>query len=232
MKYWAACLTLSACFAQSGGQSVYEDPQNRFTFRYPADFGTLSPGTNSGVGDRVAAIRFARFSAGVQGGALVLGGEAVLTRGFPLLDLRAAGGLYDEITLEIFPPPMRDLILKTLQPLTASNFCAAIARERHVDPVSPAFASLTLRQREALGNVDQMGNINPKIVSCELREETIRFDKEVAFQAGGPRNHVYGAVRFLHEPYSMFQLIRGSGNAPSAALLDRMTEVVKSWRTR
>jgi len=232
MKCWAACLTLGACFAQSGGQLVYDDPQNRFTFNYPAAFGTPSPGTNNGYGDRVAAIRFARFSAGVQGGTLVWGGEAALTRGFPLLDLRAAGGLYDEITLEIFPQPVRNIILKTLEPLTASNFCVAIARERHVDPASAAFASLTLRQREVLGNVDQMGNINPKIVSCELTGDTIRFDKEVAFQAGGLRNHVYGAVRFLREPYSTFQFIRGTGGAPSTALLDQITEVVKSWRAR
>jgi len=27
-------------------------------------------------------------------------------------------------------------------------------------------------------------------------------------------------------------LIRGTGKAPSAALLDQMTEVVKSWRAR
>jgi len=232
MKCWAACLTLSVCFAQSRGQLIYEDPQNRFTFRYPADFGTPSPGTNNAYGDRVAAIRFARFSAGVQDGAVVLGGEAALTRGFPLLDLRAAGGLYDEITLEIFPQPLRKLILKTLEPLTASNLCAAMARERHVDPASVAFASLTSRQREALGTVDLMGNVEPKIVSCELNGDTIRFDKEAAFQAGSPRKHVYGAVRFLREPYSTFQVIRGTDNAASAALLDQITEVVKSWRAR
>jgi len=117
MKVWAACLSLTACFAQSGGQLIYEDPQSRFTFHYPAEFGMPSPGTNNGFGDRVAAIRFARFSAGVQGGTLVWGGEAALTRGFPLLDLRAAGGLYDEITLsaaasqpgfEDFGPPRRE----------------------------------------------------------------------------------------------------------------------------
>lgn len=232
MKCWAACLTLSTCFAQSGGQLLYEDPQNRFTFHYPADLGTPSPGTNNAYGNRLAAIRFARFSAGVQNGELVWGGEAALTRGFPLLDLRAAGGLYDGITIEIFPRPVRGVILKTLEPLTASNFCAGIGRERHVDPASAVFVSLTSRQREALGNVDQMGNISPKIVNCELREDTIRFDKEVAFQAGGPRNHVYGAVRFLREPYSTFQLIRGTSRAPSAALLDQITEVVKSWRAR
>jgi hypothetical protein len=57
----------------------------------------------------------------------VWGGEAVLSRGFPLLDLRAAGGLYDEITLEIFPQPLRNLVLKTLDPLAASNVCTAMA---------------------------------------------------------------------------------------------------------
>ena len=232
MKCWAACLTLTTCFAQSGGQLVYEDPQNRFTFRYPADFGTPSPGTNDGFGDRVAAIRFHRFSAGVQNDELVLGGEAALTRGFRLLDIRAAGGLYDEITLEIFPQPLRNLILKTLEPLTANNFCAVIAQERHLDPGSAAFASLSARQREGLGTVDQMGNTNPKIVSCELKGDTISFDKEVAFHRGGTRNHVYGAVRFLRDSYSTFQLIRGTGKAPSAVLLDQITEVVKSWRDR
>ena len=120
------------------------------------------------------------------------------------------------ITLEIFPQPIRNLILKSLEPLTASNFCAAIARERHVDAASAVFASLTSRQKEAVSNVDRMGNINPKLVSCQLEGDTIRFDKEVAFQEQGPRNHLYGAIRFLREPYSTFQLIRGSPNAPSA----------------
>src|SRR6185312_3066055 len=98
MKYWTVCFAISVCFGQS-----YQDPQNRFVFTYPPEFGALSPGTNDGFGDRVAAIHFARFSAGVQGGTLVFGGEAVLTRGFPLFDLQTAGGLYDAITLEIFP---------------------------------------------------------------------------------------------------------------------------------
>src|SRR5258706_14789563 len=183
MKCWVACLTLSTCFAQSGGQLLYEDPQNRFTFHYPADFGTISPGTNNGYGDRVASIRFAQFSASVQNGTVVLGGQAALTRGFPVLDLRAAGGLYDEITLEIFPQPVRNIILKVLEPITASNFCAIIGRERHVDPASALFASLTSRHKEALSSVDQMGNVNPKIVRCQLEGDTIRFDKEVAFLA-------------------------------------------------
>lgn len=231
MKYWAAGLTISVCFGQSGGGQVYQDPQNRFVFAYPADFGALSPGTNDGAGDRVAAIRFARFSAGVQGGTLVFGGEAVLTRGFPLLDLQAAGGLYDEITLEIFPQPLRATIVRSLPRLTLNNFCAEIARETHVDPLAPAFASFSAPQKQALQKVDRMRNAAPKVLSCEVAGDTIRFHKEVAFESGGARQHVYGAVRFLPEPYSTFQMIRG-GNNPPPALLEQITAVVQSWRLR
>src|SRR5436853_7658332 len=83
--------------------STYHDPQNRFTFSYPASFGATSPGTNNGFGDRVASIRFSAFSSGVRRGEVVLGGEATLTRGFPMVDLQVAGGLYDALTVEVFP---------------------------------------------------------------------------------------------------------------------------------
>ncbi len=226
MKYWAAYFTISLCFAQS-----YQDPQNRFVFNYPPDFGALSPGTNDGFGDRVAAIRFARFSAGVQNGTLVFGGEAVLTRGFPLLDLQAAGGLYDAITLEIFPQPLRAIILRSLPRLALNNFCTEIARATHVDPLAPAFASFSASQRQALQNVDRMGNGAPTVSLCEAVGDTIRFHKEVAFVEGGARQHVYAAVRFLPEPYSTFQVIRG-GSDPPPALLEKMTALVQSWRLR
>ena len=78
------------------------DPQGRFEFRYPTTFGNPLPGTNNGFGDRVAAIRFSLLPPSP----LRLGGEAALTRGFPLVDLQAAGGFYDAITLEIFPDPL------------------------------------------------------------------------------------------------------------------------------
>lgn len=230
MRYWAASFTLTACLAQSGAQQTYRDPQNRFVFSYPAEFGAPSAGTNNGAGDRLVAIRFSEFSAGVRGGAIVLGGEAVLTRGFPFLDIQAAGGLYDEITLEVFPDPMRAVVLRSLPRLTVSNFCAEIARERHVDPASAAFQSFNAPQKQALANVDRMRNVAPKIVRCDVTRDTVRFDKEVAFEAGGPRQHVYGAVRFLPEPYSTFQLIRGGANPPPGAVLDQIAEVVRSWR--
>lgn len=226
MRYSIACFTISLCFGQS-----YQDPQNRFVFNYPPEFGALSPGTNDGFGDRVVAIRFERFSAGVQSGTLVFGGEAVLTRGFPLLDLQAAGGLYDAITLEVFPPPMRALIVRSLPRLTLNNFCTEIARATHVDPSAPAFASFSASQRQALQNVDRMGNGSPIVLLCEVAGDTIRFHKEVALENGGARKHVYGAVRFLRESYSTFQLIRGGSNPPPT-LLDQITALVQSWRSR
>src|SRR5690349_18852341 len=76
--------------------SVYHDPAGRFTFSYPSSFGTTSVGTDDGFEDRVAAVRFSSFPAR-------FGGEAALTRGFPLVDIQAAGGLYDQLTLDVLP---------------------------------------------------------------------------------------------------------------------------------
>lgn len=78
-----------------------------------AAFGGASRATNDGFGEHVAAIRFSTFRAR-------FGGEAVLTRGFPVIDLQAAGGLYDSLTLEI-----------------------------HVDLAGPAFSSLTAAQKSS-----------------------------------------------------------------------------------
>src|SRR5438477_9815308 len=91
-----ALSALAVLVVQAVPTKPYRDPGGRFTFFYPAAFGIASPGTNDGFGDRVSAVRFSSFPARY-------GGEAVLTRGFPLIDLQAAGGLYDSLTLEIFP---------------------------------------------------------------------------------------------------------------------------------
>ena len=84
---------MALLFAQADSQREYRDPGGRFRFSYPAAFGAPSSGTNDGFEDRVAAVRFAVFSSGI-------GGEAALTRGFPVVDLQAAGGLYDAITFK------------------------------------------------------------------------------------------------------------------------------------
>ena len=83
----------AALMQQSVPTLRYEDPAGRFTFFYPSTFGLPAAGTNDGFEDRVAAVRFSMFPA-------MLGGEAVLTRGTPLIDLQAVGGLDDSLTLQ------------------------------------------------------------------------------------------------------------------------------------
>lgn len=206
------------------GLRIYQDAQKRFEFSYPAAFGEPSAGTDNGFGDRVAAIRFSEFSAGVHAGAIILGGEAVLTKGPPQVDLQAAGGLYDEITLQVFPAPVASAIRSSLPPLAPANFCQALAFEQHLDPADARLDSLTPAQRDAIPQADRMGNASPQVLSCQRSGETITFAK----RAG--ERYVYGAIRFLAGPYSSFQLIRGGSGAPSPAQLRQITDLVNSWR--
>src|SRR4029453_15652134 len=117
---------------QPAATTVYRDPAGRFTFSYPSIYGAIGPGTSDGYLDRVAAFRFSSFPAR-------FGGEPALTKGFPLIDLQALGGLYDVLTLEIFPEPLRTRVVSQLPRLTLANFCAALAAPRHLDPTLPAF---------------------------------------------------------------------------------------------
>jgi hypothetical protein len=215
----AAFMTLAV--ARAGISAEYVDSGRRFRFSYPAEFGAPSPGTNDGFQDRVAAIRFAVFSSGI-------GGEAVLTRGFPVVDIQAAGGLYDAITLEIFPESMRRLIVQALTPLSVTNFCQQIAQEQHLDPQVVALAGLTAQQKLVIASTDRMRNVRPRVLRCVLDGATVTFDKEVASQPGGPRQHVYGAIRFLEGPYATFQIVR-AGAAPPGDVLSQMAALVKSW---
>jgi hypothetical protein len=210
-----------ALLVQAAALTVHADPQGRFRFSYPSRYGATAPGTNDGFEDRVAAVRFAAFPA-------LLGGEAALTRGPRVVDLQAAGGLYDPIALEIFPAPLRALVRSQLPPLTPPTFCAVLAQERHLDLGLPAFASLPAAQREAIGRVDAMRNVNATVVRCSLTGDVAVFDKETSFAPAGPRQHVFGAMRFLEGRYSSFQLIAG-GAAPAPALLAEMDAVVRSF---
>ena len=54
------------------------------------------------------------------------------------------------------------------------------------------------------------------------------FDKETSFAPAGPRQHLFGAIRFLEGRYSSFQLIAG-GAAPAPALLAEMDAIVRSF---
>src|SRR5262245_12784626 len=224
MRRMLLSCAMAATVLQSAPTVSYQDPAGRFSFSYPSTFGSASPGTNDGFGDRVAAIRFSSFPS-------VNGGEAVLTRGFPLIDLQAAGGLYDSLTLEIFPDALRALVVAQLPRLTADNFCAALGQPRHIDPGLPAFNSLTPPQKQAIAATDVMRNTNPRVVECRRTGELVTFDKERAFQPGYPTQHVYGTIRFLRGAFSTFQLVAG-GTAPNPAMLTTIESLVASFNLR
>lgn len=215
-----AC-ALALMILQPVSTRLYRDPAGRFTFSYPASFGTTSRGTNDGFEDRVAAVKFSSFPA-------TYGGEAVLTQGFPLIDLQAAGGLYDGVTLEIFPAALRHVVVAQLPRLTAANLCEALRAPAHVDAAAPAFASLTRQQRNAIASTDRLRNSDPKLLDCRTIGGVVVFDKERAFAPGYPSQHVYGAIRFLSRPFSTFQLIAG-GATPSQTTLDTLVDLVASF---
>jgi hypothetical protein len=216
-----ATIATATASAQTAALREYVDQSRRFRFSYPAAFGVPSPGTNDGFEDRVAAVRFSVFSAG-------LGGELALTRGLPVIDLQAIGGLYDAIALEVFPEPLRRVIVTALPPLTLATFCQALGREQHLDPETAALSALTAQQRAAVVSVDRMRNVNPRVHQCVVNDATITFDKEAAFQPGAPPQHIYGAVRFLESPYSTVQIVR-AGPPPDPVKLTQMANLVKSW---
>ena len=153
-----------------------------------------------------------------------------MTSGAPQLDLQAAGGLYDAITLQVFPEPTAKVIRAALPVLTPDTFCDALGRERHLDSADQRLTNLTAQVRAALASVDRMGNFSARVLRCEVASGTVTFEKTAAFDATGPSRYIYGAIRFLPAPYSSFQVIRGSGDEPCAALIQQITAVVSSWK--
>lgn len=208
----------------------YTDQQNRFSFSYPPTFGTPSQGTNDGFGDRMAAIRFSDFSSGVQKGKTVLGGEVALTKNLVVLDVQALGGLYDSITLEAFSDTLRNDIMANLPTLTTVNICGELAKEQHIDLNKPVFAALSQQQKGSIVNIDKTRNINPKVIHCEVIENTVTFHKEVTVEFGRFKNqqNIYGAIRFLKSPWASFQIIKATAEKPSQEELETITLVVNS----
>jgi hypothetical protein len=204
--------------------SVYRDPANRFTFSYPSTYGSIGPGTDDGFQDRVTVFRFSSFPAR-------FGGEPALTKGFPLVDLQALGGLYDHLTLGIFPDPLRARVVSQLPRLTLANFCTVLAETQHLDPALPVFASLKPQEREAISGTDVLRNDSPKVIECRTAGDMVTFDKERAFAPGYPPQYVYGTVRFLSGSYSTFQLIAG-GFAPDRAMMQTIEDLVASFTTQ
>ena len=205
--------------AQRAPLREYRDAKSNFSFAYPQSFGTVMPGTNDGFNGR-RAVRFSSFPA-------VLGGELVLTSGFPYVDIQAVGGLYDSIALEVFPDPLRRRIVEQLRPLNAGNFCDALGRTTHFDTDGPAARGFSAAERTAIHNVDLFRSIDPKVIRCEQVEGVIVFDRETAFQQGAPRQHIFGAIRFLDGDVSSVQLVSGD-TTPRTGVIDAVAAIVRS----
>ena len=58
--------------------------------------------------------------------------------------------------------------------------------------------------------------VSPRVLRCVAEGSTVTFDTEAAFAPGRPRQHVYGAVRFLEAPYSTFQIVRAGSSGVEA----------------
>jgi len=229
---FVAVFHVAGTFADAlpSGWKKYSDPKGRFAFHYPSNFGKTLRGTNSGFGNRVTALRFTKFSAGRHNGKLFLGGEAVLTKGRVTLDIQAAGGLYDSISMEMFAAPIQKKLIKNLVPLKASNFCQIIARQDHIDLKRIGLRSLSAKKKNGIRQIDRMRNLKPKLVFCKVSKNTVIFNKMATFQAGSiqSRQHIYGAIRFLKSPYSSFQIISGAKVPPGRKTVASMKALVDS----
>jgi hypothetical protein len=211
---------MTALLAQVAVVRTYTDPQGRFRFEYPASFGTPERGTNDGFGDRLAAVRFSGLSG--------LGGEAALTRGPVVLDVQALGGLYDPITLEVFPEPLRSRIATLRMRLDIGTICAALGAPDHLTGAISMSADVLAH----VVAVDRMRNVSPRVVRCDVTGDRVVFHKEATFEAGAvsARQHIFGAVRFLTGgEATAFAIVRVLPSAPSAAQLTELGALVRSF---
>ena len=184
---WGLVLLTATLGAQGpDGAATYSDPQKRFTFTYPPAFGRPEKGSDDGVGDRVAAVRFPAF----------LGTEAVLTKGPVTVDRQALGGLYDLFTRQAIPEAELPPILAALAPVTPDNFCALLGQVDHL--ARPE--ALSDRARAMARAADALGHVAPRVIACTRAGATITFDKEAGLGPGTGRRRVYGAIRFLPPP--------------------------------
>lgn len=226
--FWAALALFFLCAqpAPAGETVLYRDPDGRFTFEYPKAWGQVTVGTNDGFGGRVAARKFSEGPGGR------LGGEAVLTRGRVMVDLQALGGLYDAISLEMLPPAIAATVNRELINPGAKNFCDLLGQESHLNLTHPNLKKLNPQVRSAIIGLDHTRNVKPQVIQCVRQGDTVTFHKATTFRAGAveARQHVYGAIRFLRDRFSSFQLVLGDTRPPAGETLSTLTAVVKSLR--
>ena len=211
--------TMAGAAPQNPGLATYRDPQGRFTFEYPVSFGTPGRGTDDKFRERVAAVRFSNLTG--------LGGEAVLTTGAIVVDVQALGGLYDPIALQVFPDAIQAQVVAARPAVTRAVFCQLLGAADHLG----AAAALPERVREAARNVDRMRNIDPRVVRCQMAGDTVTFHKEATFASGAvsARQHIFGALRFLDQPFSAFHIVRATLAPPTDEDLDVLARIVRSF---
>lgn len=220
MRYAVVVVAL-LLMAQKAVLVEHRDPRGRFRFSYPKAYGTVSAGTNDGFQGRHAAVRFGAFPA-------MLGGELVVTRGAPTVDLQALGGLYDSIALEVFPEALRRRIVSLLPRLNAKTFCDALGRSEHLDTSPLTLPGFSPDERAGVRRIDLLRSIDPRVVRCDTQQGVMLFVRETTFDAGGPRQHIFGAIRFLDGDISSVQLVAGSAAPPREGLVEEMAAVVRS----
>ena len=224
--------------AQAGEWKVYTDPQGRFEFSYPQEFGTPVPDIRVDMpgGDKGELIKFPEFSYGLRGGKIILEGCLVIRAGRTWVQAQALGGLYDPIIagglIGAFPPKIKDKIQSLAENINVNNFCSELSKPEHIRADDPDMQELAPEINQVVTGVDSMGNLNPKVISCTTSANTVVFHKQAVFQSGQVTSmrQIYGAVRFLKWPFSSVQLIRISADAPSKELLDTMLRIVNSFK--
>ena len=207
--------------AQRATLVEHRDPRGRFRFSHPKTYGAVTTGTNDGFQGRHAAVRFAAFPA-------TLGGELVVTRGFPFVDIQAVGGLYDSIALEVFPEALRRRVVSQLPRLNAKTFCDALSKAEHLDTSVITLPGFSSDERASVRRIDLLRSIDPKVLRCETQQNVMLFVRETTFDTGGPRQQIFGAIRFLDGDISSVQLVAGAATPPRAGLVEEMAAVVRS----
>ncbi|MCX5704269.1 MAG: hypothetical protein NT066_07260 [Candidatus Omnitrophica bacterium] len=217
---------------------VYRDPESRFEFSYPANFGIPTPDIRVDMpdGDSGEMFFFPQFSHGFSNGKIVLEGDFVVRSGRVWVGAQALGGLYDPMTLsaliDTFPPALQEKLFEQARNLTNSNFCSELSKAEHITIDNPALVNLSSDRKQAVIELDRMRNLDPKVITCQILDDTVIFDKQVLAQFGkfSSIQHIYGAVRFLKGNFTSVQFIRITHEPPTEKLLETMTKVVQSFK--
>lgn len=217
---------------------VYQDLQNRFMFSYPTEFGIPRNDNRMDMpeGDTGETIFFPNFSYGIRQGKQILEGNLVIRTGRVWVNAQALGGLYDPTSvgalIDAFPTALQEKLRNQVASLTIADFCNELPKEEHISINDPSLSNMTIQQKKAITQLDQMRNLEPKVISCKVLGNIVIFHKKIVAKFGQFSNpqHIYGAISFRKGVFSSVLLIRITTDPPQDKLLDTMAEVVRSFK--